>query len=824
MNYSTTQLGYLGKTAFLNSKKNFYFFTDSNKKLLRKMAKVKPEEVSTPTHFEYFLSLPLHLVHIEDIQSNENNFVVPKLCEDPVIKNIFNVIEKNITDTSNNSIGTSDSSEFCLKLPVKNFKNNVKDEAVLCDYQVVTRDNKNNNYESMNEMKRSNLYLNLKNNLNESKRQSTPQIMAPSFDIKNVEEENNIILPRRKNILPLQSTDSTEATPPDTPVFTSEFKSTRNLDLSKQEAAYDAIVAHNKQDPISSPFHKTQEVTVADQMMTRQNDALLKNKFFSSYDNQDDTKGQTEEIQQALKQLDDVLDEQIPIEVFSIPNDNLSVISKRSSVENIERINTYKEPENCKKSVKELAEMLDSKPLPLQRKDPYSVATTSIEAESKVSIQAMKPSLIGISIFSPVIGKSITEIIAQKREQKEEVGNQKAALKRNFMIPSKIQTLSKSESQDMYCSSNGNQTSSSSQLRKNKFDFQKNFAEVNKILKDPERVRTEMTNTKSNTSSTESSQKIFTSEAEMVNFQKVSWLANSPGKKQKQNQVPQNLHIYENLNHPDRCSQISKHMSIEEANRRNGNVNATMEKIIQKQQFESDYDPSVSESTESAVQKYSCKLNEKENQKRVMNMEENSSDSTLTAATILSHKTDDSDVDNVKWRTDYVITPQNFDISVEDEKNLQLPPVLRTPPNRGISSQRIVQRSTSMYTSGSEEINNKTMQSTSTSEQGNQLGILNRHLSMSAVKMSNDNAYTSMIPPKPAPRRIDFLEQTRKNFNLSQEDVKNFKRNAKRPVPLPRQSKLKTSFNDNLLLKTSSTLGAKIQQGSINGSESMVAL
>lgn len=37
-----------------------------------------------------------HLVHIEDLHSNEKNFISSQLQNDPIVKSIENVIQKNI--------------------------------------------------------------------------------------------------------------------------------------------------------------------------------------------------------------------------------------------------------------------------------------------------------------------------------------------------------------------------------------------------------------------------------------------------------------------------------------------------------------------------------------------------------------------------------------------------------------------------------------------------------------------------------------------------------------------------------------------------------
>lgn len=369
-------------------------------------------------------------MHIEDLQSNANNFVVTELSHDPIIRNIFNMIEKNIVDTDSNAITvnapTDDDNvtELCMEPTMKNEGSNPKNiTAYFQDME--TYDNLNLPSCAIDEkqsvQKRNNLKLNLKSSrkiTDDKKCQSIPHPLISNFEEKDNHSgtKSFLMLPRHMKLTPISSSNSTEITSPVTPLTPASI-SFHYPDLKKQEAAYDALVSRK----IISPLYVNQEVTTVNLNATDTNSFEAK---------LNDFKDQME-IQQALKQLDDALDEQIFIETFQTLN------SKKFNTEAFEEKTESTKSNDNKKSVKQLVEMLDSKQLQFRKwnmpsklhpivinQDSDFISDKEGNTEAKASLDvsdpetSSKPSLIGVNIFGLDGGKSIAEIIAEKRNHK----------------------------------------------------------------------------------------------------------------------------------------------------------------------------------------------------------------------------------------------------------------------------------------------------------------------------------------------------------------------------------------------------------------------
>ncbi|EFO14739.1 hypothetical protein LOAG_13777 [Loa loa] len=441
-----------------DSVSNSQLSQNNSKKLLRKAAKVKPEEVSTPTHFE-------HLVHIEDLQSNANNFVATELSHDPIIRNIFNMIEKNIADRNSNAITVTTSTandnitELCLESTMKNQECNPKNVAAYI-HNIETYDNLNNFTIPPGTVdgkqlvqKRDNLKLDLKGSQKASDDvKSISYTLASDFEEKDNQNsiKNSLMLPKHKKLTPISSSDSTETISPVTP-FTPTSVQFQYPDLKKQEAAYDAFVSRNTRE-ITSSLYENQDMTIG-------TDGFEAKVI--------DFKDQME-IHQALKQLDDALDEQIPIGTSLT-----SLNSKESRMETFDENTESSKSKDSKKSVKQLVEMLDSKQLQfgmwnmpsklhstVTNQDSDFMLDNEGNKETKTPETPSKPSLIGVNIFGLNGEKSIAEIIAEKQNHrnfslhKRPPTSPKPVLKKLFPIP-KPSTSDEEEQKWLLPSSSG---------------------------------------------------------------------------------------------------------------------------------------------------------------------------------------------------------------------------------------------------------------------------------------------------------------------------------------------------------------------------------
>ncbi|EJW81150.1 hypothetical protein WUBG_07940 [Wuchereria bancrofti] len=400
-----------------------------NKKLLRKTAKVKPEEVSTPTHFE-------HLVHIEDIQSNANNFVATELTHDPIIRNIFNMIEKNIANTSSNAISAitptdndNNITELCVE-SMENQENNPKNVTVYIN-DIETYDNLNNFTLSSCASKIS----------NDEKHQSIPHSLKSNS--KKINNQNSIksflMLPKHKKLTSISSSDSIETTSSVSP-FAPTSKQFQYTNVKNEETTCDAIISQKTGEMISS-LYKNQDAININSMITDANS--FEKKLI-------DLKDQME-IQQALKQLDDALDEQIATETCLTSSN-----SEKCNIEMFEEKTESTKLKDNKKSVKQLVEILDSKQLQFKTRNmppklinQDSDLTSDNEGNTKTKASLYisdpeitpKPSLIGVNIFGLNDGKSIAEIIAEKRNyenyslHKRPPTSPKSVLKKPLPIP-----------------------------------------------------------------------------------------------------------------------------------------------------------------------------------------------------------------------------------------------------------------------------------------------------------------------------------------------------------------------------------------------------
>ncbi|KAL4002058.1 hypothetical protein ACH3XW_1900 [Acanthocheilonema viteae] len=816
----------------------------NNKKLLRKTGKVKPEEVSTPTHFE-------HLVHIEDLQSNANNFVVTELSHDPIIRNIFNMIEKNIAHTDRDAITvitpTDNMTELCLESIKKN-QENTTENVTVCIHDVETYDNFNNHTipfyitnEKQSVQQRNNSKLNLKCNQkvsDDKKDQSIPHNLASNYGEKDNQKstENFLILPKRHTKLTsISSSDSTEATSPLTP-STPISISFQYPDLKKQEAAYDALISGNTEKVVSENLYENQEeAIIVNSMQAGTNNFEMK---FTDYDDQ-------MEIQQALKQLDDALDEQIFIETSQTLN------PEKSNMMIFDEGSECTRSIDSKKSVKQLVEMLDSKQLQFNKCNmlpklhptlinqdcnftPDSKSNTKTKKTSLYISDpetSSKPSLIGVNIFGLNNGKSIAEIIAEKRNHKNHSIHKpsptspKPFLKKPLPIP-KLNNSNEDEQQELLRQSSLTQTiHSSEQLifdnRKENMIFTTD--KKPKIQTKLQKIsNSEMLSTIIKVDDSESSinfQSTLTNTANSFSVPSTI-IDNAIGKDLNQQCLPKiqhiaRNHIYENLNQNDNEKYLETSFDgpiamtvISESK------NGTTKNLA----YICDNDNVIS------VRKDASHISHQQQQQQ---QEDSVTDKGKhfvdNIPTIISISSNDACnyAHNVKWRNDSM-KRANFDVPLENERNSEPISPQQTCFKRNsygsVSDKRIMQRSTSLYYTSSNNESSDIVMNYDSDNVRQHSSIINRSSSLSIPE-------TARIPvrPVPAPRQNHCMKGMTITVDMPQIENTNFRKELKRPVPIPRQSKLKIALNDDLLKKGSFSV-TKIQHGIVNCPESMITI
>ncbi|VDO15671.1 unnamed protein product, partial [Brugia timori] len=371
------------------------------------------------------------------------------------------MIEKNIANTDSNAINAITSTdndnnitELYVESIVENQENNSKNVTVYIN-DIETYDNLNTFTvsscavnEKQSVLKRDNLKLNLKCSRkmsNDEKHQSIPHSLKSNC--KKINNQNSIksflMLPKHKKLTSVSSSDSIETVSSVSPFKPTPIQS-QYANLKNKESTCDAIISQKTEQMTSSLYENQQDAITVNSMKTDAN---------SSEKKLIDFKDQIE-IQQALKQLDDVLDEQIAIET-SLTSSN----PEKCNVEIFEEKNETTKLKD-KKSVKQLVEILDSKQLQFKMRNmPSKLHSTIINQDSdftsdnegntkaKASLCisdpeiTSKPSLIGVNIFGLNDGKSIAEIIAEKRNyenyslHKRPPASPKPVLKKSLPTP-----------------------------------------------------------------------------------------------------------------------------------------------------------------------------------------------------------------------------------------------------------------------------------------------------------------------------------------------------------------------------------------------------
>ncbi|VDN26931.1 unnamed protein product, partial [Gongylonema pulchrum] len=196
--------------------------------------------------------------------------------------------------------------------------------------------------------------------------------------------------------------------------------------------------------------------------------------------------------------------------------------------------------------------------------------------------------------------------------------------------------------------------------------------------------------------------------------------------------------------------------------------------------------------------------------------------STLSAPTTSLSTGDQADA--VKWRTGYITPPD-----LQEQQYNPVPPP-RTRSKRGsfgrLSAQHpqvVVQRSTSMYVTNSNELISTSLENDVSGEAGEDMKRWSSASTPETEHAVYERPKASLIPPKPAPRRIDYLNKLPSRNKTPSENCKTAAKPMKRPVPLPRQSKLKVAVDEDSLVKTSLG-GAKAQLGASSGLESLMTI
>ncbi|VDK80349.1 unnamed protein product [Onchocerca ochengi] len=788
--------------------------------------KVKLEEVSTPTHFE-------HLVHIENLQSNANNFVVTELSHDPIIRNIFNMIEKNITEMDSNTISVTaptnndNITELYLESNMKSQESNPENVTVYI-HDIETYDNLNNFAvsscildEKQSVQKRNNLKLNLKCRRRASdvdKDQSIPSTLTQSFEEKDNQNSSKsfLMLPTQRNLVSTSSSDSIETTSPITPI-TPKSVPFQYSDPQKQGATYDDLISENTRKLIS-PLCENQEAIIVDSKITDMNGS--EQKFI-------DIKDQME-IQQALKQLDDALDEQITTESFLTLNPN------KSNAEMFERKTESMKSKDSKKSVKQLVEMLNSKQLQFRMwnmppklqpvvanqnsdftsdsEDNTEIETSSyisgleLNADSDMSHKQSKPSLIGVNIFDFGDGKSIAEIIAEKRSykncslQKLPPTSPKPVLNKPLSIP-KVNISDEDEEHNWLLPSSSQSIPSS---EKPLFNDRKS-----KIQEKHQKTSSfEMLPTVIKVHDTESHPVTHVSTAIPSNISAIRKDSSQQQSSEVQYVIINN--IYENLSESGNEKYLETSFD--------GPIAMT---IIS----ESKNGRTKKKLTQTCDKNASHMLHERQQRKDSVDKGKLFGDNTSTVISISSDDTTNH-VHDVKWRNDHV-NRVNFDKSIENDRNSGPIPAPRACFKRNsydsVSDKQMMQRSTSMCsTSINKESNDSAVKSIPNNIRQYPT-ITNRSFSMSIPETARIPDEKLLKRPKPAPRQIDSIKRAITTVDVPEIANRNFDKESKRPVPIPRQSKLKAALNDDLLKKNAFAV-TKIQHGIVNRPESMITI
>uniref|UniRef100_A0A0R3RKW6 TACC_C domain-containing protein n=1 Tax=Elaeophora elaphi TaxID=1147741 RepID=A0A0R3RKW6_9BILA len=688
------------------------------------------------------------------------------------------MIEKNIADTdnSNNTItvtkptdNTDNITKLCLE-PIRKNKESNPENVTVYIHDIETYDNLNtfpissspaDEEQSVQEL--NNLKLNLKCNRkvpDNEKHQSLPYTLISSFEEKDNQQstiKNYLMLPKRHTKLtPVSSSsDSAETTSPVSP-FASTSITFQYPDLKKQEAAYDALISRNiDQAKISESLYENQEVRNANSATT---DCINECETLTDFTDQI-------EIQQALKQLDDALDEQIPIETFQ------SLNSGKCNMETTEG----KTESTSKKSVKQLVEMLDSKQLQFGRWNELSKLHPTVsnqdsdltsDCDSNTEMKApscafdhppetsAKPSLIGVSIFGLNDGKSIAEIIAEKKNPKNRSLHKrpptspKPVLKKPLPIP-KLPTLDEDEQQKWLDHPSSSTQAIHSSFGKPICDNRRENMIVTIEKKPIIRTRHQKV---SNSEMLPTIIKVEDSES-FVNYPQaaidiasssVASMVIDTTRKDSGQQCPcegQHVivnHIYENLNQNGNDQYLETSFDgpiamtvISES--KNGTTKDLDASHIFHQHQQQRWEDSVADKGKLFI------------------------DNTSTVISVSSNDACNY-VNDVKWRSD----PEkrtNFDVSLENDRNSEpIPPprtFLKHCSYDSVPDKRMMQRSTSMYYSSNSNESNDTATNFSANTVQQHPSIINRSSSLSIPE-------TARVPvrPKPAPRRIDCMKRT----------------------------------------------------------------
>ncbi|VDK72580.1 unnamed protein product [Litomosoides sigmodontis] len=733
-----------------------------SKKLLRKTGKVKPKEVSTPTHFE-------HLVHIEDIESNVNNFVVTELSHDPIIKTIFDAIERNIANTDRSAIAVATTpADSVVELCAEGIKQNQEgshENVARCSCATETYDSLNNltvpscmTDEKQSLAERSNLKLSLKCGRKVWDNEKGQSKSANYGERDNERSRKSfVILPKRHaKLTSISSSDSGETTSPVTP-FTPTSVSFRYSDLRRQKAAYDALVSLGTESQ-----HANQEDIAANPVATATN----------SYETKLDSLKDKMEIQEALKH---------PSESFRAANAEKSV---RATFEEKTEFTTSN---SNKKSVKQLAEMLDSKklqfsvPNALPKLHPTATSTSDVSetnTEAKASSdtpdpEMSKPSLIGVNILGLNDGKSIAEIIAAKRNpsfHKRPPTSPKPFLKQPLATVV-------------------NEQRENTIVREEK-------KLILQGMKSPRMLSTII--------------KVDESECS-TNFQSSSPASATTGDIEKDSS--------------DQCSPGTQRLA---ANHLYENLNQNSNEKYMETSFDGPIARTVISGSKSGATKnfvYICD-NDNVNHQAQQQQHSTSTDKRkfsideISTATPLSSRGDDA-CGGIKWRNDST-KRANFDISLENGRNSQPIPPQRTCFKRNsygyASDKGMTQRSTSVYHSlSNKELNDTTVKC--------DFGAAQKHPSITnqSSSLSSTATETLSMRPKPARRKIDCMKRTTITVDTPETENGNFQRKPKRPIPIPRQSKLKVALNEDLLKKRSFA-ATKIQHSIVTDPESVITI
>ncbi|VDO31366.1 unnamed protein product [Onchocerca flexuosa] len=718
------------------------------------------------------------------------------------------MIEKNITDMDSNVTAPTNNeniTELYLESSMKSRESNPENVTIYVR-DIETYDNLNNFAisscildEKQSVQKRNNLTLNLecsRKASDDDKGQSIPYTLEQNFEEKDNQNRTKSFLmqPTHKNLVSTSSSDSNGAISPLTSL-TPKSMPFQYSDLQKQGAAYDALISENTRKLIS-PLYENQEAIIVGSKTTDTNSS--EQSFIDLNDQM--------EIQQALKQLDDALDEQISTETFLTLNPN------KSKAEMFEKKAESMKSNDSKKSVKQLVEMLDSKQLQFrvwnmppklqptvanQNSDFTSDSENNTEiktslyisglesrVDSDISHKQSKPSLIGVNIFDFGDGKSIAEIIAEKRShenrsfQKLPPTSPKPVLQKPLPVP-KVNILDEDEERKWLLPSSSQSIPSSE-----------------KPLFNDRR------------------------EKMIVMMDKKSEIQEKHQKTPSFEMLPTVIKIHDRESHPLSDASPANTSAIRKDSNQQQNskvqyvtVNNIYENLSEngsEKYLETSFDgpiamTSISESKNDRTKNwaYICDknashmLHEQQQQQQKDSVDEGK----LFIDNVASISSNDTSnhVHDVKWRSDHV-NRANIDISIENDQNSAPIPAPRTCFKRNshdsVSDKRMMQRSTSMCcTSVSKEWNDSAIKSVSNITRQHPT-IFNRSPSMSIPETARIPDEKLLIRPKPAPRQIDSRKRTIITVDVSEVNVvnRNFEKESARPIPVPRQSKLKVDY------------------------------